>query len=397
MTVKHLEGRSRPLRLGKVVRGYQKEVVDKKTGKVVMEGGKPKTAPYATDYFIFREEVPGAADEVLQLLGTDKPRSLPIRFLGRSREQVFPQACELFRGDRLLKCRGTGGTAEDPGMVLFRREFTKDAKGNITDEVALKKAPLPYLPEPDGEAAAARYHDRWEEEYGTVELVPTQNTVHCLGVDCPRYSLTGCRPTGRLLFTIQSAERTGHWELTVHTLAIMAFNYQLDQLISMVDPYISGGLSLVPFILTMGPEQMLKIPDLDFKVRYYDPHLEVDPRWLRGVIQGQIQLPARPQISNEDIWGPRSLEHSGELAALPEPESEILDHEPGQVTVPQEGEGADKEGGDGEARQLDARKALREYQRRKKISDEQVRGLVEQNAGDYEKALIVLRELCGDP
>lgn len=341
MPVNHLVGRYRELELGKVVRGYKKEVVDRETGKVRMKKGKAVTMPVATDYYIFKEKVPGAAEEVIEMLGTDEPRTLPIRVLGNRPEDVFPQFCELFRGDRLMRCKGTGGSNDHPGMVVFRRGMRKLPDGKMLDEVVIKKQPVAYLPEPDVAAALEHYAEIWQKEYGVAEILNGQNTVACLGEDCPKYDIKGCRPTGHLKFTIQGLERSGHWRLDVHTLAIMAFNYQLEKMMEFIEPYVGRRLNLVPFVLSMGPKERIKIDDM--YVPYYDPHLEVDPRWLRAVLQGQITLPIAPRITKADIWGERAplaiqgpaqeeIEAEAVEPMLPpdyiDPEQEALDYEP---------------------------------------------------------------------
>jgi len=196
MPVEHLVGRYRELELGKVVRGYKEEVVDKETGKVRMKKGVAVTRPVATDYYIFKGKVPGAAEEVIEMLGTNEPKSLPIRVLGNRPEDVFPQYCELYRGDRLMRCKGTGGTKERPGMVVFRRGLRKLPDGKTLDEVVIKKQPVAYLPEPDVAAALEHYAEIWQKEYGLAEILDGQNTVPCLGEDCPKYDIKGVAPRG---------------------------------------------------------------------------------------------------------------------------------------------------------------------------------------------------------
>lgn len=326
--IKHLKGRApeRALRVGKIARGYKTEVVDDK-GRPKMRKGKPVTRPVATDYFIFKEDVPGAAADVIDVLGEPQPKTLPIRFLDNLPEQVFSQACELFRGDRLMGCKGTGGTKDDPGIVLYRRALRKE-NGKTIDETPIKKASVPYLPEPDAQEAVAVYGEVWAKEYGTAEIAEGQNTVVCLGEDCPKYSIKGCRPTGHLLFTIKGAERSGHWELVVHQLAILGFNHQLGRVLNFIEPYVGRRLSLVPFVISMGPEQRFKDSDGRY-ITFWEPLLEVDPKWFRGVIGGQITLPTVRRISAEDIWDREEVPMLPAEAAPTPPEDEVIDYDPG--------------------------------------------------------------------
>jgi len=312
------------------VRGYQTEVIDRETGNVVMKGGKPVTKPVATEYFILVEEIDGATEEVYAMLGTDQPRLLPIRLMGNRPEEVFPQYCELFRGDKVMRCKGTGGSAEKPGLVVYRRAMRKQ-NGDLVDEIAVKNIGGTIGAQGALKVPIQHYADAWKKEYGTDKVVG--NTVVCLGEDCPKYSLTGCRPTGRLMFTIKGVERSGHWELVVHTLAIMSFNYQLDQVLNFITPYVGPRLAMVPFLLSMGPAQRIKLPDR--YITYYDPRLEVDPEWFRSLLSGKLALPKPPEVSREDVWA--------EVPAIPAPlpeEAEELSYSPeeDEVAVEEVGE-----------------------------------------------------------
>jgi len=121
----------------------------------------------------------------------------------------------------------------------------------------------------------------------------------------------------------------------------MAFNYQLEKMMEFIEPWVGRRLNLVPFVLSMGREERIKVGEV--YVRYYDPRLEVEPQWLRAILQGQITLPVAPRLTKAGIWGDQEplaiAEPTGEEVeaqvvgpVLPpdyiDPEQEALDYEP---------------------------------------------------------------------
>lgn len=340
--IKHLAERRRYIRLGKVRLGVQVEVLTE-TGKIKMRNGKPVMRPQATDYFVIKEEVEGARQQVLNIFG-EEPKELRIRFLFDDEGQTFPQYLKMYRGDGELRCMGDGE------YVYVRRYYDKAKK---IDEKLISGGAFLHGRFPLDGLAIGDVLDVWQEQYGWGDEWNGENLVPCLGPECPQHNPRGCRPTGRLLFMIEGIERLGFWEMVVHQYALVGINSQLELCRAFTGQYLGRPTILrVPFILRLrGPEKFKvrvieKGQEKDKTITAWIPEIEPDPEWVSDVVAGVVELPALPpaKITREDLWGeekPKAIE-----PPAPE-EEEPLDYQPGSPDDlwpdSAEGQGAEQE------------------------------------------------------
>jgi len=317
MPIRHLRDRRRYIRLGKVRLGVQVEVLTD-TGKIKMRNGQPVMRPQATDYFVIKEEVEGARQQVLDLYD-EQPKELPIRFLFDDEEQTFPQYLKMYRGDGQLRCMGDGE------LVYLRRYFDPNKK---IDEKLISGGAFLHGQFPLDGLTAKQVMETWQEQYGWGDEWNGENLVPCLGPECPQHQPRGCRPTGRLLFMIEGIERLGFWEMVVHQRALIGINSQLELCRAFAAQYLGRPTVLrVPFILRLrGPEKM-KVNDHTIKV--WTPEIEPNPEWVSEVVAGTVELPAlpAPRPTREDLYGPQAA--SAIEPPAPE-EEEPLDYEPAE-------------------------------------------------------------------
>ena len=378
MPIKTLAERRRYMRLGKIRLGIQVPYKDKKTGE-------EKTRPSATDYFVVKEEIEGAGADVLRRYGAE-PRELNMRFLFDDERLTFPQWLKLYRGDGMLRCMGDGE------FIVHRRYFDED---NEVDQVVVSNGVVSWG---SLEPLAEDILQTWAEQYGVGRVLggmaplqpgehETGDAVECLADRCPQYGPKGCRPTGRLLFMVEGVDRLGFWEMVVHQHDIVGINSQLELCRAFTAQYLGRPTILhVPFKLRLtGPTEM-KVPGYDGKIKKYTPEIEPDPYWISEVVAKRVQLPEIEAPEDGDVW---DVEAKPELPEPFEPapeEEEPLDYDPTQDF---------EEVGPDEALQ-DWHNKVKAYAKLKKISQPAVDEAYAHGQGDPEKALIELKQLCGD-
>lgn len=261
MPIYDLSDRRRFQILGKIRLGVKK--VSEKTGKEY---------PTATDYFVVPEEVAG--------LHGNKPTTLPIWFYFDSLEMTFPQYHKRYM-QRGLRCMGDGR------MVIVR--YT----GPVDTPVAVVKN-------------GVGKPEEQPEEYGPAERFGT-NGIRCSGLECPFQTMKNpeCRPTGRLLFSVDGLSRLGLYQLTVHQRAIVGINSQL-----MLAQAMFGHITDIPFLLHLTPEEV-QVNGTRRKI--YTPWIEIEPNWLarefrRRQEHKQLVQAAKERQTKEDIallYGPQ--------------------------------------------------------------------------------------------
>lgn len=397
MPIKHLEDRRRYVRLGRVRLGIQVPVLTD-AGKQKVYKGKPVTRPKATDYFVIKGSWPGAEEDVAALYG-EQPNELDIEFLFEDPEETFPQYLKLYRGDGQLRCMGDGLT------VLSRRHFF-EAEGLdvpvIADGRFSTARMATHLPAAEVDGWITRMMGEWQEQYDWGADWQGEENIPCLGTSCPRFGPTGCRSTGRLLFGIKGVRRFGFWEMVAHQYAVVGINSQLELTRAFTSKFLGHPTILnVPFKMRLSGPTKMKIDYMDKEgnpksrsIDVWTPEIQPDPEWVDhvcGMREGWME-----QLEAERTGEPKALKPP--VKVRPE-DTERLEYEPGVE------DDENSNGGEPETREAQppARGTLSSdpmttywlYAKEKDVEGS-AKAILEQQGGDPSKALIILRENCGD-
>jgi len=186
---------------------------------------------------------------------------------------------------------------------------------------------------------------------------------------------------------VDGVDRLGFWEMVVRQNDIVGINSQLERCRAFTAQYLGRPTILhVPFKLRLtGPTDM-KVPGYDGKIKKYTPEIEPDPYWISEVVAKRVQLPEIEAPEDGDVWDVEAKPELPEPFELAPEEDEPLDYDPTQ----------DFEEVEPDEALQDWHNKVKAYAKLKKISQPAVEEAYAHGQGDPEKALIELKQLCGD-
>lgn len=283
MPIEGMKERRQFKKIGSIFRGIR-VLVEDKHGEVKMRNGEPVTKPKPLGHFVVPDEVAG--------LHGEKPTILPISFLMDSNNDVFPHYLMRYAKNGDVVCMSNGRRVE------FRRHIGKKRKGEKRREVLT----LIYGAVARWENIDDKVAKLWEGGRGYGTLEKEGNSVQCLHRECPQYVKTYCKPTGMLRFAIKQIIRQGYYQMTVHLNALPQILGQLQHGREFIEQYLGRATIMhADWILELtGPEKKW-VNGLLLDV--WTPELELDPAWMKLVIEGKVKLPHMPQVTAADVYG----------------------------------------------------------------------------------------------
>jgi hypothetical protein len=222
-----------------------------------------KEFPTEAPYFVL-SDAPG----VVEALKTDKPTSLNIYFPFDTVDENFPAFMQSWISSSLV-CRG------DSEKILHAIELVT-GKPTVKDGLALR--------------------DFTEErkEYAAGEFMPCPGLERNLYKKCER-----CKPNAMLLVILRDVPRLAYWQISTTSIHnIRNLTKQLNYVRNVVNDLTgSPKLSGVPFILNR-VKRMVSVPKTDRdgkangrqRVEKWFIELEIDPDWIRRMLQGLRRL-----------------------------------------------------------------------------------------------------------
>jgi hypothetical protein len=222
-----------------------------------------KEFPTEAPYFVL-SDAPGVAEA----LKTDKPTSLNIYFPFDTVDENFPAFMQSWVSSSLV-CRG------DSEKILHAIELVT-GKPTVKDGLAL------------------RDFTEEKKEYVAGEFMPCPGLERNLYKKCER-----CKPNAMLLVILRDVPRLAYWQISTTSIHnIRNLTKQLNYVRNVVNDLTgSPKLSGVPFILNR-VKRMVSVPKTDNhgnangrqRVEKWFIELEIDPDWIRRMLQGLRRL-----------------------------------------------------------------------------------------------------------
>lgn len=222
-----------------------------------------KEFPTEAPYFVL-SDAPGVAE----VLKTDKPISLNIYFPFDTVDENFPAFMQSWVSSSLV-CRG------DSEKILHAIELVT-GKPTVKDGLAL------------------RDFTEEKKEYAAGEFMPCPGLERNLYKKCER-----CKPNAMLLVMLRDVPRLAYWQISTTSIHnILNLTKQLNYVRNVVNDLTgSPKLSGIPFVLHR-VKKMTSVPKVDQngkqvgrqRVEKWFISLEIDPDWIRRMLQGLRRL-----------------------------------------------------------------------------------------------------------
>lgn len=229
MPIKGLTNELRMPRAGKIHLGV-KSITD-----------KGQEYPTPTDYFV-------CPPEVIEAIGTDKPKELTIMFPTEEPEQFAPTYLKFFSRTRGLVCKGDGETADR--TVNMRAILGPDGA-------------MPNMPDTP-EAWPVVDRDARPEDIG-------RHTIECRGDQCPDYGKRGCGRMMMLQFLMPDVPGLGIYQIDTGSRNGILNIYGGIELVRAI----VGRVSMIPLKLRIGPIETVS-PETGRKQTNYVMSLHCD-------------------------------------------------------------------------------------------------------------------------